>query len=74
MQFKKFQLIGDPGTYWISFYFFTIFGFVTFIFRLLLGRGQNFERLPLIHVEAAEAIMHLNGISGAYDNWIWPTP
>ena len=25
-------------------------------------------------VEAVEAIMNLNGISGAYDNWIWPAP
>ena len=35
---------------------------------------QNFERLPLIRVEAAEAIIDINGISGVYDNWIWPTP
>ena len=45
------------------------FGFQTLILRLLLGGGQKFERLSLIRVEAAEAIMHLNGISGAYYNW-----
>ena len=33
----------------------------------------NFE-LPLIRIEAMEAIMHLKGISGAFDNWLGLTP
>ena len=32
------------------------------IFRLLLGSGQKFERLPIIRVEAVNAIMHLKYI------------
>ena len=50
------------------------FGFITLIFWLLLGGSQNFERLGLIRVEAAEAILDLNDVSGAYDNWFWLTP
>ena len=51
-----------------------LLNFKTLIFRLLLGRGLKFERLWLIRVETVEAFMHLNGISGAYGNWIWPAP
>ena len=36
--------------------------------------GQYIERLWLICVEAAEAIMHLNDVSVAYDNWFWLIP
>ena len=35
--------------------------------------GQYIERLWLICVEATEAIMHLNDVSVAYDNWFWLT-
>ena len=28
-------------------------------------------RFSIIHVEAVEAIMHLKGISGAFDNCFW---
>ena len=40
------------------------------IFQFLLGGGQNFVRLSIIRVEAVDAIMHLKGISGVYDNWL----
>ena len=42
------------------------------VFFTLLGGGQKFEELSLIRIEAVEAIMHLNGISGAY--CILPAP
>ena len=32
-------------------------GLKAFIFRLLLGRGQKFEELPIIPVEAVKAII-----------------
>ena len=59
--------------YWASFIF-AIFEFENLIFWLLIGLGQYFERLWLIRVEAAEAIMHLNDVFVAYDNWFWLTP
>ena len=50
------------------------FGFQNFIFRFLLGGGQNCLRLRVIRGEAEEAIMHLKAIYGAYGNWLGLTP
>ena len=50
------------------------FGFQTLIFWFLLGGGQNCLRLRIIRGEAEEAIMHLKGISGGFDNWFWSIP
>ena len=62
---NKIQMIWVPGTNW------ALDKTNALIYRLLLGWGQNFERLWLIRVEAVEAIMHHKVILGGYDKWIW---
>ena len=38
------------------------------------SRAEKFDRLWLIRVEVVEAVMHFNGILGAYDNWLGLVP